>query len=326
MPEMPGAVCVIIAAWNAQATIARAVHSALQQSQVAEVMVVDDASSDRTAETAAGADDGSGRLHILRQARNAGPSAARNAAIAASGAPILTILDADDFYLPGRLAPLLAIAGWDAIADNIVFISEASADSFDPRAVAAFDPAPRTLSFAAFVEQNISRPNRPRAELGFVKPLIRRAFLEAHDLSYDETLRLGEDFALYARILAAGGRFDVVRHCGYVAVERAGSLSGSHSTADLEALLASDARLEALPGLGMADRAALRHHAAQLAANFRLRRFLDDKQQRGLGAALRHAAGDPRALAGTLRAILRDKTDWLRPAPPPRAAMRYLFS
>uniref|UniRef100_UPI00313BE9EB glycosyltransferase n=1 Tax=Methylobacterium fujisawaense TaxID=107400 RepID=UPI00313BE9EB len=47
-------VCVIIAARDAADTIATAIASALRQPEVAEVIVVDDASADRTGAAAAG--------------------------------------------------------------------------------------------------------------------------------------------------------------------------------------------------------------------------------------------------------------------------------
>ena len=106
-------VAVIIAAMNASATIARAIISALADRNVREVIVVDDASSDDTAAVARAADDGSNRLTVLVQPANAGPAAARNRAIDASSSPLIAILDADDFLLPGRFDALLDEEGWD---------------------------------------------------------------------------------------------------------------------------------------------------------------------------------------------------------------------
>ena len=98
--SLPG-VAIIIAAYNAEDTIARAIHSALAEAEVAEVIVIDDASTDNTVKRAQEAKDGSGRLHVLLQPNQAGPSAARNRAIRESTSPWISILDADDFLLPG---------------------------------------------------------------------------------------------------------------------------------------------------------------------------------------------------------------------------------
>src|SRR6188474_2401292 len=91
--------CAIIAAKDAAATIQRAIRSALREPQVAEVVVVDDGSTDGTAQKSREADDGSGRLKVHRLDRNRGPAFARNHAISNSAAPLIAILDADDFFL-----------------------------------------------------------------------------------------------------------------------------------------------------------------------------------------------------------------------------------
>ena len=325
MTRVAPSICVMIAAWNAEETIARAVRSALDQAEVAEVVVVDDASTDATAMTARSADDGTGRLRVMTQPENRGPAAARNTAIEASSAPYLTILDSDDFLLPNRFAPLLAVPNWDAIADNILFIPEDGAGNFDAATVHSFEANPTALSFRQFVAGNIVRRGKPRGELGFIKPVLRRAFLERHGLGYDETLRLGEDFALYARILAAGGRFALVRSCGYVAVERRNSLSGQHATADLAALLASDDALATDGGLAAADSAMLRRHRAQLAIKVRHRRFLDDKRAHGMVGAVRRSLVAPEGLPGIAGAIFRDKLAGMRPIRSSRTETRYLL-
>jgi succinoglycan biosynthesis protein ExoU len=321
----PG-VCVIIPAWNAEATIARAVASALAEPEVAEVVVVDDASTDTTAARAAAADDASGRLRILRQRRNAGPAAARNMGIDASTSPFLALLDSDDFLLPGRFAPLLATQGWDAIADNLAFVAEDWVADLAPALNRGLAGTPRRLSLESFVDGNISVTNRPRGELGFLKPVMRRAFLVMNGLRYDESLRLGEDYVLYARILARGGIFLTVQSCGYVAVERANSLSGRHRAADLAALAAADRALLGETCLTDAARAALRLHHAHVAGKGRHRAFLDRRHASGIGSAVRQVLGRPDHLAQLALAIARDKWRSHRLDTPTIPAVRYLFS
>ncbi|MEP7221708.1 MAG: glycosyltransferase family 2 protein [Novosphingobium sp.] len=320
----PAPVCVIIAAWNASATIARAVRSALAQAETAEVVVVDDASSDGTEAAARAADDGSGRLQVIRLEANGGPSAARNRAIAASRAPFVAILDADDYLLPGRFKPMLAQNGWDVIADNIVFIREGLAANFDPASVGDFAPRPEAISLAQFIAGNMARSDNHRGELGFAKPLIRRAFLDLHGLGYDESLRLGEDYALYAQALAKGARFLRIRSCGYVAIERDGSLSGHHGTADLAALLAFDRKFAMTPDLPPDAQASLRTHAAQMEHKLHYRQMLDIRQARGRGQAVLAAMQRPAQLPRMVLAFLRDKLHLGSPALP-AADHRYLF-
>ncbi len=322
--ELP-TVSVVIAAWNAAATIGRAIASALMQSEVSAVIVVDDGSTDGTVAVARSADDGSGRVRIVAFGANRGPAAARNAGIAASTAPFVALLDADDFFLPDRFAALFAVPGWDAIADNIAFVTDDALPDFRIADLDGRDASPRPLTLADFVARNISRRGHARRELGFAKPVMRRAFLQEADLRYDETLRLGEDYALYARMLIRGATFLTIGRCGYVAVERATSLSGQHRTADLVALLAYDRMLEATPSLPASDRAAIRRHRAHLAGKVHHRLFLDAKREKGFSGALSatfSSATLSSALPGVICAIARDK---LVRAPTRPAGVAYLF-
>jgi glycosyltransferase involved in cell wall biosynthesis len=93
-------ISVIIAAYNAAATIERTVRSVLAQTHPAdEIIVVDDGSGDNTAEIAGGIDK---RIQVIRQA-NAGSSVARNTGIEAASGDWIAFLDADDEWFPEKL-------------------------------------------------------------------------------------------------------------------------------------------------------------------------------------------------------------------------------
>lgn len=296
-------VCVIIAAKDAAATISRAVRSALEEQAVGEVLVIDDGSRDDTAGAARDCDDGSGRLRVLRFTENRGPSAARNTALACTRSPLIAILDADDFFLKGRFDRLVDGDDWDFVADNILFYD----DRETPPAIPVFAPEPTLISLADFVSGNMTRRGRSRGELGFLKPVMRREFLERNGLTYDETLRLGEDYDLYVRALMRGARFRILRSCGYGAVIRSDSLSGRHATEDLRRLWAVDNRFLSSGDLPAQARRAFKGHAGQLRARYELRRFLDVKRESGAAAALRHAMTRPIALPGIAAGVFNDK-------------------
>lgn len=241
-------VTVVIAAWRAANSIGRAVASALAQPETAEVVVVDDASGDDGATLAAAraADDGTGRLIIRALDKNSGPAAARNLAIAVSKAPWITILDSDDYFEPGRLQGLMALAdkGYDLIADDLMQVKEgAPRDTAEPLWFKEGEAKPIDVDFTYFIKSCVPRSaDRPR-EIGFIKPMMRRAFLEAHAIRYDEKMRLGEDFDIYARTLAAGGRMRLIPWTGYISVMRERSLSTHHSRYDLAQLDNANTRL-----------------------------------------------------------------------------------
>lgn len=96
----PAPVSVVIPAFNAGASLGRAIRSALNQTLApAEVLVIDDGSSDGTFQIA---ESFGAPVRVLYQ-RHAGAAAARNTGIAASIAPLVAFLDADDEWLPARL-------------------------------------------------------------------------------------------------------------------------------------------------------------------------------------------------------------------------------
>ena len=82
---------------------------------------------------------------------------------------------------------------------------------------------------------------------------IRGDFLERHGLAYNETMRLGEDYDLYARALSLGARMRLIPWTGYVSVMRGNSLSLNHGRPELAALEASDTRLLASGKLSVSD-------------------------------------------------------------------------
>lgn len=93
-------VSVVIPAYNAERFLRRAVESVLEQTvQPLEIIVVDDGSTDGTADVARSFRD---QLRYFRQ-RNTGVAAARNQGIAAGGGDWIAFLDADDCWLPRHL-------------------------------------------------------------------------------------------------------------------------------------------------------------------------------------------------------------------------------
>jgi succinoglycan biosynthesis protein ExoU len=299
---------VVIAAWNRAATIERAVLSALAQPEVHKAIIVDDGSTDDTAERVERMAGSRPRIELLRLPNNHGPSTARNRGLDLCSAPWVAILDGDDFFLPGRLAKLLTQAGdSDVVADDILQLREEQIGIREAQPVVFgewFEPRP--LDLATFVIGNVSRPGAPRKELGFLKPLIRRTFLERHGLRYDETLRLGEDYALYAKALALGARFLLTPAHGYVAVERGESLSARHSRADLERLRDVDIALAALPGLSPQDRQALKRHYDSVDAKAQWLAVIQAYKARDLASFLAPFARSPRVSLFLLRSLFAE--------------------
>ena len=281
-------ISVIIAAYNAEKTIKRAIDSVLNDPNVAEIIVVDDASTDRTADTAKACDNGTGRVKVLVQDKNAGPSAARNRALRESSAPWVTILDSDDFMLDGRLAGLLAASdSADFIADDMFQVDENNITGPRRQLLGSSVTLPMTVNFSDFVLSNVTQKNRERAELGFIKPLIRRSFLENNHIIYRENMRLGEDFELYARSLALGAKMVILPAQGYVSVVRESSLSSTHSEYDLLQLRECDSQLLTDLNLSNDEQHALRAHYLSIDCRLQWRNLILAVKDRNIIAAIK---------------------------------------
>lgn len=272
-------VSVLIAAYQSEAFVGRAISSALGQTlQDIEVIVVDDGSRDGTWDVIQSIARGDPRLVALRHQKNQGAASARNTALAAARGQWLAILDADDEFLATRLETMCDAAsksGADLVADNLILRDAESGSELG----LAFPPE-------AMAHRNITLPDLLRGEepgtdagleFGFMQPLIRRAFIEKHNIRYAENLTVGEDFALYAECLIEGACYATIPEALYIYNVR--PHSASTSEAALESMRAANRRVQRL-------------FAEAGATDELTRQLLEDRQKRL----------DLAALAGCVRA------------------------
>lgn len=113
-------ISILMAAYKAEATISAAIASVLDQHhQNWELIIASDCGADYLALCRAnGIDDPRLRM-VATPAVGSGPSAARNRALAMARGDYLSILDADDTWLPEKLSALLPLARESGLAcDN----------------------------------------------------------------------------------------------------------------------------------------------------------------------------------------------------------------
>jgi succinoglycan biosynthesis protein ExoO len=233
-------VSVVIAAFNAEATIARAIDSALCQQGVAvEVVVIDDCSTDRTLEIARSLDPA--RLRIVALEQNRGPGGARNAGLEAATGRFVAVLDADDMMHPERLARMIRRAeekSAQIVVDNLAMVQEVGGE-FTPMFPRAVLENMTELSLARFITANLMFEGS--VSFGYMKPVFERGFIERYGLRYDTGLRIGEDYILLASALAEGARCVVEPDALYAYHISAGSISRVLELHHVEAMLAAEA-------------------------------------------------------------------------------------
>lgn len=287
------AVSVVIPAYNAAATIGAALASVQGQTERRlEILVVDDASTDSTVATVLDQAARDPRIRLIRLAVNGGPAVARNRGIAEACGPWIALLDADDQYAPDRLATLLRFAetqGADMVADNVVLHDAAGLvpdASMIPRTI--LSQAGR-LEIVEFIDRNVGTPDLPRVSYGFLKPIIRAAFLSDHGIAYDERNRFAEDYMLYVACLLRGAAWWLVPEAMYLYTVRKGSLTEVQSSEDLMRIRQMEADLLNNPLVaGKPDLVrALRQHKSVIDRCYYYRAFTDAVKARTPAAAAR---------------------------------------
>jgi glycosyltransferase involved in cell wall biosynthesis len=198
IPRNPPKISVIIPAYNQAIYLSEAIQSVFEQTyHNFELIVVDDGSTDETPQILAGIQDS--RMRVIRQP-NAGLSAARNTGLHESSAPLVTFLDADDYFLPDKLEVLsnylevhreigLAVGG-------VRYIDESGNKLFEST------KTPTRLALPEMLFEN------PICVSGI---LLRRKWLDIVGV-FDERLRACEDWDLWIRLACAGCRFAWVEY------------------------------------------------------------------------------------------------------------------
>lgn len=188
-------VSVVMPAYNAQRWIGAAIRSVLAQEAVRlELIVVDDGSSDHTADIAQAF--AAPHVHVVRQ-DNRGASAARNRGLALARGDYIQWLDADDMLAPGKIAAQLARARGLGRRDLLSgafgeFHLVVERARFEPTALWG-DHAPVEFLLQKFAGNLWMNP----AVWLVSRELTRRAG------PWDERLSLDDDGEYFARVIAA---------------------------------------------------------------------------------------------------------------------------
>jgi len=180
---------VLIGAYNNEATLERAVRSMLAQTvSELELLIVDDGSTDGTAAVAGRIAAQDERVRVLTMDRNMGIALSLNAGLRAAAAPIVAVLDADDWSEPERLERQLEVLEHDP-AVAVVGCRMREVDE------QGRELAPRTASAAGDVNGVLMRFNPI--------PNTAAAFRRGAALAvggYDARYRWAPDYDLWLRL------------------------------------------------------------------------------------------------------------------------------
>lgn len=199
-------ISVVIAAFNAEATLGSTLRSVLGQTfRDLEVVVVDDGSTDSTREIAEAARSGDSRVRVIVCERNAGRSAARNRGIDESTGRWVAVMDADDLWFRGRLAALIRAADAyptaTAITDDIMGFT--IADSTRPPAAESITLNHRHVTRDSWWVGGMHPMKRDswfRDRECHMRPIVDREFLLRTGIRYPEHMSSAEDLAFYTQI------------------------------------------------------------------------------------------------------------------------------
>lgn len=185
------AVSVLLAVHNEERFVRGAIESILRQTFTAfKLIVVDDASTDGTADVLAGISDL--RLRVIRNPSNLGLTASLNRGLAIAKGEFIARLDGDDEAHPERLQRqvdfLLARPSVGIVGTSRRVIDEDGHLLYEATAI----PNDADIRWRLLLGNPLAHPT----------VMIRRAVLENHGLRYDESFRTAQDYELWTRFCA----------------------------------------------------------------------------------------------------------------------------
>jgi teichuronic acid biosynthesis glycosyltransferase TuaG len=182
-------VSIITPAYKAGAFIGPTIESVRAQDYTNwEMLIVDDCSPDDTCQRVEAFTALDPRIKLIRQPRNSGPAAARNAALARAIGRYVAFLDSDDTWVSGKLSSQLR---YMSERDAAICFTQLRRISQDGKQIGRLITVPETLTYAQLLRNTAivtSSVILDRAKTGAVQ--MPRA-------PYD-------DYALWLKLLRAG--------------------------------------------------------------------------------------------------------------------------
>ena len=183
-----GLISVIMAAYNAEKTIERAIRSVLSQSyQNFELIVVNDCSTDRTAALVEAFQDE--RIRLINHPVNRGVSKTRHRGVKEAKGEWIAILDSDDVWMREKLEKQVLLQ--NKTNAEILFTASAFMDK-DGKQLNWILHAPAEIGYRKLLKQNLVSNS---------SVLIRKKLFQQNEVMGD---CMHEDFACWLSVLKSG--------------------------------------------------------------------------------------------------------------------------
>ena len=192
-------VSVIIAAYNAGPLLAHALDALAAQSlpsELIEIIVVDDGSTDGTWSYLSELEGTRSNIKIFQQHHTGGPSAGRNLALSEATGTYVFFHDADDYLGPDALRRLVVVAEQqesDIVVARVSWIGRPDAER----------RSRRTVLDADILDDGVWRALTPHK-------LIRRSLIEDLGLRFCDDMVQGEDQVFMAALLFAARKISIL--------------------------------------------------------------------------------------------------------------------
>lgn len=188
-------VSVLMPAWNAAKYFDEAIESILAQDfRDFELVIVDDASTDGSAELLAAWATRDPRIVFIRNVTNMGAAATSNVGLQVAQGEYIARMDADDISLPGRLSAEVVALDADPTLSMVSMNFQLINANGDVLRTENRVLPPEIVDFFL----NFGNPIGGHSQVMFRRDLAMRGG------GYDPTLKAGEDYELWTRLARLG--------------------------------------------------------------------------------------------------------------------------
>ena len=288
-------VSIIVPAYNAEKYIADAIESVLRQTYpYFELIIVDDASTDRTAEVVQSFSDQ--RIKLIRHTSNKGPGAARNTAIEAARGKWIAFLDADDQWKANRLERLVDVLNGAGegyfVADNILYCFDT------PDGLKPWRYVFNGYMNAPYIDLDLCSYIKLKAPT--VQAIIPLKHIKQNCIFFNTNCFYGEDLEFLCYLFCTGLTLRYIPEPLYLRRMRSGSLTSKPNYKDLYEVYE---RLIAAPNFSPEEKLLFKELLAKLKEEIEYAQFPRALKQRNYGEALKLAIIQPTVLLKFLRRL-----------------------